>query len=427
MNTEPPTGDDLTRMLVSMKTNVLERAADVPRRRRGHRFGIAFGLVALLGVGTAGGGVAFGLIPSPFEGIAQSEPTVVESTEPAPTPSATAAPAPSAPPAAEPDYSPPLSALPMDCTTLASESSLTSLLRAPEMFVPSPLLSTVEKAGSMEAGVLSCSWNSDGDAASADLAVAVSPDTATGGERIAEQRTAGASDQGVGDASTVQCVAEQMSCRGNVVVGDYWIEYSYRESPTLNADIVALLTEQIGRMAEVARAQEPQAAWEMPEAGAKWVATGDCSTLLTTAPMSTLVESPAMADVGIDSVYEAGPGGTSVNLGSAYHCAWSTPETDAVPYERIDVGVDPGGRWAYDARSVGFAGTDTYSVRTEEPIDVVGAQDATLRCEQIEMEACGIDVLVDDSWLQIAFSSGFTRDEAPLLVAVAESLIAARG
>jgi hypothetical protein len=114
MNTEPPTGDDLHRMLVTMKQSVLDRADDrTPApRRRGRRTGIIIGVIALLGLGATGGGVALGMIPQPFaaapaptstpsptEPAAPSTPAAapVEET-PDPTPSATAAPTPSATP-----------------------------------------------------------------------------------------------------------------------------------------------------------------------------------------------------------------------------------------------------------------------------------------------------------------------------------------
>ncbi len=106
MNTEPPEGDDLQRMLVSMKQTVLERATPRPRRRPG-RTGIVVGVVALLALGTATGAVALSLsqqdrpvaapvetrTPEPTQ--AASEPssapiTATPTPRPAPLPSATA-------------------------------------------------------------------------------------------------------------------------------------------------------------------------------------------------------------------------------------------------------------------------------------------------------------------------------------------------
>ncbi|SOC89871.1 hypothetical protein SAMN05660766_3605 [Curtobacterium sp. 314Chir4.1] len=83
MNTEPPEGDDLHRMLVSMKQNVLERATPRPKRRR-VRPGIAIGVVGLLAIGTATGAVALSLSQ-------QEQPTAAptQTQQPEPAPSAT--------------------------------------------------------------------------------------------------------------------------------------------------------------------------------------------------------------------------------------------------------------------------------------------------------------------------------------------------
>ncbi|MCA5923257.1 hypothetical protein [Curtobacterium oceanosedimentum] len=82
MNTEPPEGDDLQRMLVSMKQNVLERATPRPKRRR-VRPGIALGIVGLLAVGTATGAVALTLSQQQEQPVAA--PTQTQQPEPAPT------------------------------------------------------------------------------------------------------------------------------------------------------------------------------------------------------------------------------------------------------------------------------------------------------------------------------------------------------
>lgn len=81
MNTEPPEGDDLQRMLVAMKRNVLDHATPRPKRRRG-RSGVVIAVVALLALGTATGAVALSLTQQdqPVAG-----PTRSSDPEPAPT------------------------------------------------------------------------------------------------------------------------------------------------------------------------------------------------------------------------------------------------------------------------------------------------------------------------------------------------------
>jgi hypothetical protein len=82
MNTEPPQGDELQRMLVSMKQNVLERATPRPKRRRG-RSGVVVGVVALLALGTATGAVALTLSQQDADPVAA--PTQTQQPEPSPS------------------------------------------------------------------------------------------------------------------------------------------------------------------------------------------------------------------------------------------------------------------------------------------------------------------------------------------------------
>lgn len=91
MNTEPPTGDDLQRMLVSMKQNVLDRAEErrPAPRRRGRRAGIVIGVIALLGLGATSGAVALGMVPQPFAAAPAPSPSVVAPSE---TPTRSSAP-----------------------------------------------------------------------------------------------------------------------------------------------------------------------------------------------------------------------------------------------------------------------------------------------------------------------------------------------
>jgi len=89
MDSEPPQGDDLRRLLVTMKQDVLARATPRrgPRRRRS---GIAIGVVTALLLGAAGGSVALGLIPGQEDRA--SAPAATATTEPMPTRSPDGAP-----------------------------------------------------------------------------------------------------------------------------------------------------------------------------------------------------------------------------------------------------------------------------------------------------------------------------------------------
>ena len=147
MNTEPPEGDELQRMLVSMKRTVLERATPRPRRRRG-RSGIVIGVVALLAVGTATGAVALTLSQ-------QDRPVAapVHTQEPEPAPSATtpsSAPITATPtPTARPWNT--VARIPTTCRGLVPASEYGRLFGG----VPSKVMDTDPQ---QEGPALSCEW-----------------------------------------------------------------------------------------------------------------------------------------------------------------------------------------------------------------------------------------------------------------------------
>ncbi|MGR0221713.1 hypothetical protein [Agromyces sp. ZXT2-6] len=88
MRTEPPTGDELTRMLVQMKRNVLEQAAAEPKPKRSKLtdriVGGTLAVALLLGLGTAGAAIAgaIGRDDEPTEAVAATSEPVVAATTP---------------------------------------------------------------------------------------------------------------------------------------------------------------------------------------------------------------------------------------------------------------------------------------------------------------------------------------------------------
>jgi len=95
MDSEPPTGDDLTRMIVSMKRNVFDRTKAPRSRRRRFHGGVIAAVLVVIALGTASGAVALGVVPQPFAAPASAPPSasVTRSAPPA-TPTPTSAPAP---------------------------------------------------------------------------------------------------------------------------------------------------------------------------------------------------------------------------------------------------------------------------------------------------------------------------------------------
>ena len=431
MNTEPPTGDDLTRMLVSMKKNVLERATDTTRRRPGRRFGIAFGLVALIGLGSAGGAVAMGFVPSPFEGLAQPEPTAVVSTPPAPTPTATPTPEPSAAPSTQPVGGTPEPYLPIDCATLATESSLTSLLRAPNLLtddLEGPFAPVI--AAEDQFGLDDCNWDSTSETAYASFAITSAPRDARASEAVASDRAEGAVDIGIGDQSTQICT-EYLGCRGTVLVGDYWLDYYYGQSVDFGEDARALLLAHLERIADVVEPLDPRAPWVATDAAARWTRTGDCSTISLATPLSVLFSDPAIADGARTPDYERNGRLLTAARDSSYYCEWAVPEATP-PTEMsasppaVTVQIAAGARWGFEAREEYLAGEAASAQGADvTPMTVVGAEDATIFCLEAGV-SCSLDVLVDDSWMRVSYNGQRTIGEKPVLIAVAESIIAAR-
>lgn len=189
MNTEPPEGDDLHRMLVSMKQNVLERATPRPQRRR-FRPGIALGVVGLLAIGTATGAVALSLSQQETPVAA---PTQTQQPEPAPTattPSSapiterpTPRPTPTETPAARSDVR-----IPGDCYLLVPDEDYDRFFGAASHTsqVLSPGLSRDPDGNDRIRGLrgehesLSCTWQNEGVEANLVIAVGHTEDIGAG-------------------------------------------------------------------------------------------------------------------------------------------------------------------------------------------------------------------------------------------------------
>jgi len=149
MNSEPPTGDELARLLVTMKQNVLERTTESPRRKRHRNLGLGLGLAALLAIGGGSGALALGMLPSPFPASAPATPTSTPTPTPTATRTATPRPTPTVAPVLVPQP-----ALPIDCATLASGVRM-------DLFIPSAVQGRVDllnpiDASLVEAGVRRC-------------------------------------------------------------------------------------------------------------------------------------------------------------------------------------------------------------------------------------------------------------------------------
>jgi hypothetical protein len=166
MSTEPPVGDDLQQMIGGMRARFVEHLDAEPRRvpvRR--RVGIVVAVVALLGVGTASGAVALGMIPQPFA-AAPVPATTTSPTQPPPVPTASSAPV---RPTTRPTPTPVSATIPASCATALSAADSDRIfgglvreqLRPAGPGVPAPYW--VDPAEPFVAdATLVCRWSSSG-------------------------------------------------------------------------------------------------------------------------------------------------------------------------------------------------------------------------------------------------------------------------
>jgi hypothetical protein len=421
MDVEPPTGDDLNRMLVSMKQDVLRRAAaEPPARRRPwarRHLGLTLGLVALLGIGGAGGALAL-VLPSAFQAspAATSSPSPAPTREPVPGATATVSPSPSAPtqPAA------PTAALAIDCATLGQEIGVASigldttpLGRATQFFTP-------EDAATRQAGATACIWSGDGAGYGAQLTVKIAPAAERGAEWISGLTESGLPSYGIGDASAYVCdPAVTYGCNATFVVGPWWVETTSVDlrTPTESSYDPERLRPVAESLATTLSQQEPLARWEPPVS--TWASTS-CEDLAG-ADVAGAIGNPAVVGP-IDATYPEDRGIRRTQI-TSFLCQWQlsleAPASSDDQLQTAYLGVAPGAGWAY--------GTET---EEGETVPVRGADEASLACFTDDLQTgCKLDVLVDETWLEVRAASGAytaTPQQAPLLIAAAEAIIAAQ-
>ncbi|MBT2502541.1 hypothetical protein [Curtobacterium sp. ISL-83] len=210
MNTEPPEGDDLHRMLVSMKQNVLERATPRPKRRTPHT-GIVITVVGLLALGTATGAVALTLAhrdqPVAAPAVTQEPKTPPSATTPisapitaTPTPRPTPTPSPS--PTGTPTAAPRADVrIPGECYFLVPQPDYLRFFGAAALSeqILSPGLSRHPDGNDRIQGLrgehesLLCTWQNEGVQANLVLQVGRTADLAPGMAQETDGRLGGTS------------------------------------------------------------------------------------------------------------------------------------------------------------------------------------------------------------------------------------------
>ena len=426
MDVEPPTGDDLNRMLVSMKQDVLRRAAaEPPARRRPwarRHLGLTLGLVALLGVGGAGGALAL-VLPSPFQASPAATPTSTPSATPTsrPTPTATAAPVVPAQPAA------PSVALGVDCATLGERIGVTSIGLSATPDGPGTLYFTTEQAAERQAGVSTCGWSGPGTGGgqAARLELTVAPAGDRGREWISGLRQSGLADYGIGDASAFTCDLSLVSgCNTTFVVGSWWVETTNWDLQTADSYETdpELLVPVANALADLLAGTTPGATWSPP--ATSWSET-TCDDLAA-ADVGAAVGTQEMGSARDQTYRDSGRGIRQTQLDDLV-CAWNARTEAGLPdtvgtdqVQLVYLHVAPGSGWAY--------GTETEDGDT---VTVRGAESATWACavDTYEQDFCQLDLLVDGTWLRMSAVTGngdVGRERVGSLISAAEAVLAAQ-
>ncbi|WP_144765798.1 hypothetical protein [Curtobacterium sp. 9128] len=230
MNTEPPTGDDLQQMLVTMKQHVLTRAElDHPTpRRRGRRAGIVIGIIAVLGIGATSGGVALGMIPQPFTAAPAPSPTM---TEPPETPTRSSAPVVNEP-TTTPTPESSAGVIPSDCHSLVPASEYGRLFGGTPLQDPA---GTDFGNGSLPGQALWCIWHDPGaDVSGIDISLGTPTDQPAMEQRLVDSGYA-CSDRDGGRFCQLTTMADPYPVETTVtyfVRGSTWVRIGQTNAPT---------------------------------------------------------------------------------------------------------------------------------------------------------------------------------------------------
>jgi len=413
MNSEPPTGDELARLLVTMKQNVLERTTESPRRKRHRNLGLGLGLAALLAIGGGSGALALGMLPSPFPAAAPATPTSTPTPSPTATRTATPRPTPTVAPVLVPQP-----ALPIDCATLASGVRM-------DLFIPSSLPGRAAllhplDAALVEAGVRRCVWGSSEQPYSVGTVV-VSPDRVRGLAAVDAVLASGGRQGGAGEASAMTCTAQ--GCEATVVSGTWWLEFSTFDVDatdetvsveTRAANASAALTSMVTQLDGVS----PARGWTRP--ASSWSSVDACSALAPAVPLADVLASPGLE--GPRELQVEYPSAIISAADRTVQCDWiAAPSEGATnqPIDGVTVMVSSGSGWAVDQ-------VDSMAQLERSPVTVAGADQAEYVCVYDEGSSCYVNVLTDDSWVQVGAGNVYGEPLEGQLVAAAEAIVATR-
>ena len=405
MRSDPPTGDELTRLLVSMKQNVLEQVANEPapakRAPRADRIiGLSLGVVLLLGVGT-GAAFAFGVVPIGGEpGAAPvATPTATQAATPKPTPTPTPSEY-----VVEPGQ--PASRYGLDCATLIDDTVATGLFTT-EVGIVDPIASAsavgidIPRFTSIisEGGTV-CEW-SNGEVynsqygwnpAYVGVTVSILPRPAEGWSGKATNYELPRDERACGE----------QSCSAIAAVGDAWVAIDVGAGE-LNAVDPAGWDSFVDAVIATVSEAGPAAG---PSAPAR--AQLECDAVIPLEAVRAVTADPETVPHGW------GGGGWSEWSEARLHagnmgCVWGRPDQEGwLAY----VNVVHGGRWAYE-RMLQSGTTSPVSLAGLHPDD-----DAVVRCDEDFGTSCAVDLRIGQDWFNVSAADRATA------IALSEAMLA---
>lgn len=404
MKAEPPTGDELTRLLVSMKSNVLEQVAHEPlvspkRSPLTDRvIGIVLGVAMLLGLG-AGAAFALGIVPPPLGAPSDSTTTATASPTSTPTPRPSEY-------AVTPGQ--PASRYGLECETLIDDALVSDLFTT--AVAPADPIVTASGVGIsiprgtsiLSVGGTLCEWSNgvavndqySGNPEYVGVMVSVVPQPADGwSDRAAKYGM---------PREENYCL--EGSCWGSAVVGDAWVAVQAYGGETLALNQSGWQP-LLDAVIEAVSAAGPAAAPASPEQTTSPTAD-DCDAVIPREVVQSLTSAP--------DAFPRRPGGgnwsewaeamlVADNLG----CLWTVEDTFVASVTWVH-----DGRWAYEKM---------LDAGTASPLELEGLNSgdvAFIRCDESFNTSCAVDLRIGNDWYNV---SATDRDTA---IALADAALA---
>ncbi|RXZ68020.1 hypothetical protein [Agromyces albus] len=415
MRTEPPTGDELTRLLVSMKRNVLEQVAHEPQSALKRSpltdrvLAVLLGVALLLGLG-AGAAFAFGIVPSPLGAPSDTAPDSTATTSQTPTPVPTPTPTPSEFVVVPADtWEQPASRYGLDCESMIDDSFVSALFTSavapvdPIVTAAGVGIAIPRRTSILSLGGTVCEWS---NGAPANDQYGVGPDYFGVMVTVVPRPVDGWSERAVRYGMPLDgSHCSESGCYATSGIGDAWVavEAHGGQPNALNPSgwqpLLDAITEAVSAAGPATEPMAPERTRApLPE---------DCGAFISLDTVRSISSKPE-AESYID-----GGGGWSEWGEARYQagntgCNWGSGEDYVASVDWVR-----DGRWAYERM---------LAAATASPLELEGLgshDEASIRCyEMPDASACAVDLAVGPDWINV---SGNDRETA---IALAEAVLA---